>query len=230
MATVFLFLFLVGFGLTAVSALLGAIHLGGHGHASDVSHGHGGHADVGHGHGGDLGHGHGGDLSHGHGGHSDNIGHGHGPDANHGDVYGKAAAVSPVNFQTLVAFLMGFGGVGYLTTHLGFAAVLLAIPLAVTGGVATSWLLYKWLQFLLRGERPMDPTTYIGVIGRLTVGIRTGGTGEMVYAEQGTRAVSAARSVDGTAIARGEEVVVLRYERGIAYVQPWKKYMEEERR
>lgn len=203
MATAFLYLFLVGFGLTVVSAVLGMIHLGGDGHGGDVSHG-----DVGHG----------------------DVGHGHGADGGHEQVHSTVAEISPVNFQTLVAFLMGFGGVGYLAAHLGFAAILLAIPLAVTGGVAASWLIYQWLRFLLRGERPMGPTSRIGVLGRLTVGIRLGGTGEMVYSEHGTRTVSAARSVDGTAIARGEEVVVLRYERGIAYVQPWKKFMEEERR
>ena len=39
--------------------------------------------------------------------------------------------------------------------------------------------------------------------------------------EGGARRAAAARSDAGVAIARDVEVVVLRYERGIAYVRPW---------
>jgi hypothetical protein len=43
----------------------------------------------------------------------------------------------------------------------------------------------------------------------------------MVYTQMGTRRVCGARSDDGTAIAKGTEVVVTRYEKGIAYVRLW---------
>ena len=69
----------------------------------------------------------------------------------------------------------------------------------------------------------MDPADYHlpGTLGRVTVGIPVGGTGEMVYAQGGGRKTAAARDADGRQIGRGTEVVVLRYERGIAYVRPW---------
>jgi hypothetical protein len=188
MTTLFLYTFFVGFSLTLISALLGAVHLGGQAGS----------------HGGDLGHGaHAGDLGHGDGG-----------------AHGDTASVSPVNFQTLVAFLMGFGGMGYLIALLTPALLALALLLAIAGGIGTSWLIYHWLRFLVRGERPMEPTAYVGLVGRLTLGIREGGTGEIIYTVAGTRTVLAARSVEGTAIPKGEQVVVLRYEKGIAYVQP----------
>ena len=43
----------------------------------------------------------------------------------------------------------------------------------------------------------------------------------MVYIRDGARKPAAARSEEGTLIARGEEVIVTRYERGVAYVRTW---------
>ncbi|HYG59288.1 MAG TPA: hypothetical protein VD902_14595, partial [Symbiobacteriaceae bacterium] len=145
----------------------------------------------------------------------------------HGDAgmqahgHADVASVSPVNFQTLVSFLMGFGGIGYVVTRLGWGAIFLALPVAVAGGLGTSTLAYRWLRFLKRGEQPLPPTSYTGVTGRLTVGIREGGTGELVYTMNAVHQVCAARSADGSAIPKGQEVIVLRYEKGIAYVEPW---------
>ncbi|HWI53561.1 MAG TPA: hypothetical protein VNT01_15570 [Symbiobacteriaceae bacterium] len=202
MSTVFLITFFVGFGLTVISVVLGAIDLSGLGHGA----GHGGidgGVQAGHGDAGDLGHG------------------------AHGDASGHAASVSPVNFQTLVAFLMGFGGVGYLVSRYPVAGLLLAIPAAIGGGTLTGWLILKWLRFLVRNERPMLPSNYLGVVGKLTVGIRDGGTGELVYTLHGTRMVTAARSSDGRPIAKGQQVVILRYEKGMAYVEPFTELMDD---
>jgi hypothetical protein len=187
--TVFLYTFFVGFGLTLVSAVLGAVDASGigHGHAGDLS---GGHADAG--------------------------------------AHGHASAVSPVNFQTLMAFLMGFGGVGYLAAEAGWAFWLAAVPAGVAGGVTIAWLIYRFMRFLVKGERPLPPTSYVGVIGKLTVGIREGGTGELVYSQNGVRMVTAARSSDGAPIARGEQVVVLRYAKGVAYVEPWRELLKRD--
>jgi hypothetical protein len=54
--------------------------------------------------------------------------------------------------------------------------------------------------------------------------IRAGGTGELIYSQEGTRRVAGARSEDGAAIPKGTEVVVTRYEKGIAYVRSWDKF------
>jgi len=55
----------------------------------------------------------------------------------------------------------------------------------------------------------------------LSIPIREGGTGEIVFAQEGVRHVAGARSEDGIAIPKGAEVVVQRYEKGIAYVRRW---------
>ncbi len=60
-----------------------------------------------------------------------------------------------------------------------------------------------------------------GVLGKLSMPIRAGGTGELIYSQEGTRRCAGARSEDGSAIPKGAEVIVTRYEKGIAYVRPW---------
>ena len=48
-----------------------------------------------------------------------------------------------------------------------------------------------------------------------------------MFPHLGTRRVSGARSEDGAAVAKGTEVVIIRYERGIAYVRPWAEFAED---
>ena len=82
------------------------------------------------------------------------------------------------------------------------------------------WFLAK---VLMAHEAPLDPADYdmVGVLGQLSLPIRAGGTGELIYSQEGTRRVTGARSEDGVAIPKGAEVMVTRYEKGIAYVRPW---------
>ena len=61
-----------------------------------------------------------------------------------------------------------------------------------------------------------------GVLAQVSDSIRASdGIGEIIYSQTGARRAAAARSEDGHAIERGVEVVVIRYERGIAYVRRW---------
>ena len=76
----------------------------------------------------------------------------------------------------------------------------------------------------------LDPADYemVGVLGRLSWPIREGGTGELIYSQAGTRRVCGARAEDNSVILKGTEVVVTRYERGIAYVRPWSEMAGED--
>lgn len=142
------------------------------------------------------------------------------PDGTHG-AYGKAVTVSPVNFQTIVAFTMCFGGAGYLMER-KTTSLPLVIAASVAAGLAGAWLIWSFLRLLVRGETPMPVghDKLVGVKGRLSIPIREDGTGEMIYSLNGVRQVCAARSASGVALHKGDEVVVLRHERGIAYVHP----------
>jgi hypothetical protein len=76
----------------------------------------------------------------------------------------------------------------------------------------------------------MDAADYemVGVLGRISMPIRENGTGEIIYSQAGTRRTCGARSANGTAIQKGEEIVVTRYDKGIAYVQLWEEISGEQ--
>jgi hypothetical protein len=136
----------------------------------------------------------------------------------------QSSGVSPFNFVSLMAFLAWFGGAGFLLTRysglwIGFG-LLISILIGLIGGGVVFLFLSK---VLIRPDENMDPADYemVGVLARITSPIRERGTGEIVYTQMGTRRVCGARSEDGSAISRGSEVVVTRYEKGIAYVRLW---------
>jgi hypothetical protein len=81
------------------------------------------------------------------------------------------------------------------------------------------WFLWKLTSF----DRELDPADYdmTGVLGRVSSSIRSGGTGEIIFSQAGSRRAAPARSETGEPIARGTEVVVTHYDRGIAFVRPW---------
>jgi membrane protein implicated in regulation of membrane protease activity len=132
-----------------------------------------------------------------------------------------ASAVSGVNVGTIAAFLAWFGGTGYvLAQYFGLGLVSTYIA-AVTLGFGGAVVVFLFVAKVLLGhEHESDPADYdlVGVVGRLSSPIREGGTGEMIYSKAGSRRAASTRSAYGEAIPRGARVVVIRYERGIAYV------------
>lgn len=153
---------------------------------------------------------------------------GHGTGHTHVHIAGAQgagkASVSPVNGFTLAAFLCWFGGCGYLLARshdFGMWIVLsLATITGITGGALLFWFLVK---VLLPHEKELTPadTDILGTLGLVTGPIREGGTGEIQFSQNGARRFAPARSEAGVALPRGTEVVVMRYEQGIAYVRPW---------
>ncbi len=159
--------------------------------------------------------------------HGGGFGHlfGHAPSGAHG-----GAGASPLNAGSLMAFLAWFGGVGYLLSRGGTWPHLLVLFVAAAAGVAGAIFVFLFLaKVLIARERPLDAADFHmeGVLGRVTVAIRPGGTGEVLYSQGGTRRSAGARSESGEPIARGAEVVVTRYENGIAYVRLWEELAGE---
>jgi membrane protein implicated in regulation of membrane protease activity len=159
--------------------------------------------------------------------------HMHGPHVHHHGMHsprdiGRAASDSHIwseflNVNSFAIFIAWFGGCGYLMSRhsgLGFAIVLLSSVLA---GLVAAFLLAYFLRFLHRRERVLDPFDYdmVGVLGRVSSTIREGGTGEILFSRDGARQSACARSEEGQPIERGIEVIVTRYEKGVAYVRTW---------
>ena len=106
----------------------------------------------------------------------------------------------------------------------GVFSAFLVLLFAALSGLAGASLLYAVLfKILLPRERVLQPedTAMPGVLARVSNQIRPGETGEILFTQLGTRRSAAARSETGTLIPRNAEVLVLRYEHGIAYVRSW---------
>jgi hypothetical protein len=152
--------------------------------------------------------------------------------ANDGDAghVHHGATVSPFNPPSLAAFLAWFGGAGYLLTRFSALWVGTALSLSVLAGLVGGAIIFFFLtKVLISDQEYLDPADFemVGVLGKLSVPIREGGTGELIYSQMGTRRVCGARTDNGGAIAKGTEVVVTRYDRGIAYVRLWSEMAGE---
>ncbi len=199
---IYLLCFFVGAMWSLASLLLGGFHLG-HSGVSHVGHGHAGHSHVGHGHGG------------------------HGP-AKTGHTGASESAFlgwlgAMANPSCAAVYLAWFGGVGYLLTKHSGWSFWLNLVVAIAVGLVGAWILAAFLKFLQSREQPLNPADYemVGILGRVSCTIRPDGVGEVIYVRDGARRPLAARSEDGREISRDEEVIVTRFDKGIAYVRTW---------
>jgi hypothetical protein len=134
---------------------------------------------------------------------------------------------SVFNGFTLMAFLCWFGGTGYLLHRGHVFGVVAVLLLAVLSGLSGAALVFWFLVgVLMPGEKTLEAadTEMTGVIGKLSGAVPRHGVGEMLYSQNGARRSASVRSDDGDAIERGAEVVVMRYERGVAYVRRWDEF------
>jgi membrane protein implicated in regulation of membrane protease activity len=188
-------IYLVCFGVgslwSVVSVLLGGMHSG-----------HGAHGHIGHGH-AHIGHGH----SH--------VGHSSSEFSNW-----LGALLTP---GAIAVFLAWFGGIGYILTRHSSLTRWLDLSIAILLGLVGAFILGSFLRWLQSHEKPLDPadTEILGMLGRVSSTIRPAGCGEMIFVRDGSRRAVPARSEDGQEISRDEEVVVTRYEKGIAFVRTW---------
>jgi membrane protein implicated in regulation of membrane protease activity len=147
-----------------------------------------------------------------------------------GEVRRGAAHFPLFNSASLMVFLAWFGGVGFLlTTHsrLWFLTVLgLATVAGLSGAALVATFMVKVLDNPDAALEPMD-FQMVGAVGKVNIAIRPGGTGEILYVQGGTRRSTGARSEDGKPLEKGAEVVITRFERGIAYVRLWDEFTKE---
>jgi membrane protein implicated in regulation of membrane protease activity len=186
----YLLCFLVGFSLSVLSFLAGAIHL----HLPLKWHlpFHGGH------------HAGGGGLH-----------------------KGGAAHLSWFNASTVLAFLAWFGGTGYLLTKHSSLVAILSLALAIASGLTGGWIVFRFMSRLLQDtEAQMNEWDYRheGSVGRVSISIPAKGTGEVIFEQHNIRRSSGARSEDGSSIEKGAEVVISRYEKGMAFVRRWDEF------
>ena len=203
--TFYLVCFLAGLMLSFVSLLGGMGHFGGHAHLPHVHMPHAGH------------------IPHVHVPHTAGAVHTAGAG---GAGLDAGADVPWWNAFSIMIFLCWFGAAGYLLTKYGSFVAGMVVVLAVICGIAGGAIIFMFLtKVLMPHERELTAfeTDVVGVVGRVSSPIRIGGTGEIVYQQLGATCSAIARAEDGDAIGKDEEVYVLRYEKGIAYVRRWEE-------
>ncbi len=196
--------FLIGFILSLLSLLIGVFNI----HIPGLHHVHFDHGHI-------------------------HFEHAHGPDIHihtgHADANGSLA-VSPFNFSTAMAFLAWFGGAGYLLTTWHQIGFLIVLAFSTMAGLTGAAIVFVFLaKVLMRTDSTLYDADYRmeGLLGTVTIPIREGGTGEIIYSQEGVRCTCGARSDNGKAIPRGTEITIVRYEHGIAYVRPWEEMAAE---
>jgi membrane protein implicated in regulation of membrane protease activity len=136
------------------------------------------------------------------------------------------ASVPWWNAFSIMIFLCWFGAAGYLLTRYGSFVAAVVVALAGICGVAGGAIIFLFLTRVLmphEHELTADETEVVGAVGRVSSPIRPEGTGEIVYEQLGAFRSVPARSEDGGPISKQEEVFVVRYEKGIAYVRRWEE-------
>lgn len=121
---------------------------------------------------------------------------------------------------TLAAAALWFGGAGLLAESVlpaGLAAV--ALLVAIAAAVLGAALVRGVMAAFLRASTPPLRADAVGALGTLSAAIRADAPGEVIYTLEGLRRSAAARSVDGAPLPRGADVVIVRRERGIAWVE-----------
>ncbi|WP_263358533.1 NfeD family protein [Acidicapsa ligni] len=157
----------------------------------------------------------------------------HTPGVHGSSAQARGSATIPWwNAFSIMVFLCWFGAAGYLMTRYGGMIAGMVFVVAMICGLVGGGLVFWFLaRVLLPHERELtsDETAVAGAVGTVSAAIRMGGTGEILYEQLGARRSVPARSDKGELIAHGEEVFVVRYEKGIAYVRRWEDLQEMQR-
>lgn len=132
-----------------------------------------------------------------------------------------------LNGSSFVGGLTWFGAAGFILVRLGWFSLPVALIAALAVGALGWYAIARYLGMILKGEVEMDPADYRleGTLGKISVGIPSGGTGEVLFEKGGTRRSESARAIGPEAIPRGSEVVITAYQDGFATVQPWGEFV-----
>jgi membrane protein implicated in regulation of membrane protease activity len=113
-----------------------------------------------------------------------------------------------------------------LTKHAylaGIAALLVAIAAGLIGAWTVYRFMSRLMEDTRFHMNDWDYRLE-GAVGVVSMTIREKQTGEVIFEQNGVRKSVGARSEDGHAIEKGSEVAIGRYEKGIAYVRKWEEF------
>jgi membrane protein implicated in regulation of membrane protease activity len=142
------------------------------------------------------------------------------------DAMGRPVGVPRIALSapTVGAFATVFGITGYLLWR--YSALELPLQLTIglaaasVGTVIATMAVRRWATLAAEHDSVDERYLLQGHPAQVVSAIEQTG-GEIVYLVGGKRYATAARSLDGTPVAVGTEVIIDRVEGGVAYVESW---------
>jgi membrane protein implicated in regulation of membrane protease activity len=137
------------------------------------------------------------------------------------------AHISWFNASTAMAFLAWFGGVGYILTKHSHFVALTSLGFATLAGLFAGFIVFRFMARIVKAtEAQLLDWDYRmeGSVGVISSPIRENGVGEVIFEQNSVRKSLAARSSEGARLEKGTEVVIERYDNGIAYVKKWDEF------
>lgn len=154
-----------------------------------------------------------------------------GPEFAAGGIDSPDVSVSPLSPITIASFVTSFGGIGVLCLQFFEIDPRLSLVWATGGGLLISaimFLFYAQVLVRMQGSSVVHRGELVGLEGEVTVPIGEATLGQVSYSTKTGRMSSMARSVDGSPIARGRYVKIVRMIDQLALVEPVKSGSEEE--
>jgi hypothetical protein len=125
----------------------------------------------------------------------------------------------------VVGFLLMFGVAGYLLTRRGTVSGTAGVAIATVLGLAWAALVTRVAVATARLQPEHDPDdprfVLQGHVALVSTPIPSDGEGTITFSEAGAERTIRARTIDGSAIAEGEEVCIERVEDQVAFVELW---------
>ncbi len=142
----------------------------------------------------------------------------------HADASGHldAGQMHPLSGTTVATFITGFGGGGTIAHYHLDWSLFPGLLLATASGGMLAVIAFGALELLFSHTQAGSEYSVEEAVGRtaeVITPIAADGTGEIAYTVKGQRERSGARSVDGTAIAKGRSVIIEKFAGATAYVR-----------
>jgi hypothetical protein len=166
--------------------------------------------------------------------HAARIGHAHGSRVSTANASNNffASFLAAINPISIALFLLGFGFFGYVLHNTALLTLPFVLILAGISGFIIAGLLLLMINRLFGSiAEPVasDVTDRTGMLGRVSITVPENGLGEIIYTSPaGMRKSIPARSIDGRKIERDQEVVVANYQNGIAEIDTWDHFINQE--
>ncbi len=125
----------------------------------------------------------------------------------------------------VVGFLLMFGIAGYLLTRHGTVSGAVGVAIATLLGLVWAVVVTRVAVATARMQPEHDPDDprYVlqGHVALVSAPIPSDGEGAITFSEEGAERTIGARTIDGSAIAEGQEVCIERVEDDVAFVELW---------